>query len=93
MAGKTRTDRFREHVRAAAGIYRRMDAGTLTGRNADSTAGSLRYHIREAAFVLGAACGDDADPLPEYLDSPRGKRLAETWSRVERRYWTGKGRN
>ena len=79
-------DNFRRHVRAATGIYSRIDKGQLTGRNAKSTDDNLRWHIEEAQLILSAACISDDDPLPEYLD--RNTRLAESWRRVERR-WVG----
>jgi hypothetical protein len=81
------TEQFRQHVRAAAGIYGRMDAGQLTGRNSDATADSLDYHVGRAAQILRDACDDDSDAIWEYLDSRRGARLAAAWSRVERRYY------
>jgi hypothetical protein len=82
----SRLDTFRRHVRAAAGIYARTDRGELTGRNSDATADTLAWHVSAAAELLAAACLDDADPLPEYLDAPRGARLAAAWARVERRH-------
>lgn len=80
------TERFRKHVRAAAGIYGRIDSGQLTGRNSDATDESLEYHVTRAAQILRDACEDDTDAIWDYLDSKRGARLAAAWSRVERRH-------
>jgi hypothetical protein len=80
------TERFRQHVRAAAGIYGRIDSGQLTGRNADATDDTLDYHVGRAAQILRDACDDDTDAIWTYLDSKRGARLAATWSRIERRH-------
>lgn len=85
MTSTTSISKFRRHVHAAAGIYRRLDQNAGVGRNAEASYQALEYHIDVAGQVLADACRDAADPLPEYLDSPKGRRLADAWNRLERR--------
>lgn len=79
-------EQFRRHVRGAAGIYGRIDREQLTGRNGDATAAGLDYHVAEAKRLLAADVADPKGPICDYLDTPRGRRLAEAWNRVERRH-------
>ena len=79
-------DIFRRHVTALGGIYYRIDSGYMNGRNSNATDDAMAYHFRKARETLSAACKDDSDPLPEYLDTPRGARLAAKWAALEYRY-------
>lgn len=79
-------EQFKKHVRAAEGIYRRLDSGRLTGRNSVATKGTLSKHVRAAEATLTWACKQEGDPLPEFLDN--NKLWAEKWNRLERR-WHG----
>jgi hypothetical protein len=72
--------RTSRHLQALAGVYRRMDSGELTGRNAELTSSTLEHHWRELRAALEAGGF-------EYLDSH--PRLAATWARVERRHLLG----
>lgn len=79
--------KFRRHVAALGGIYARMDAGTLTGRNAVSTDGTVRMHAEAARRLLREDAATWEAPLCAYLDSKHGSRLAAKWHRIERRYY------
>ena len=71
---------FRKHVNAAHASLHRWS----TGRNGNATEENIQFHTRRAGEILSAACHNDIDPLPEYLDGKRGARLAEKYSELER---------
>ena len=86
MTAQSRTEQFRSHVTKAAKAYAGLDKNPH-GRNRSASHSNARYHVAAAQAVLSAACKDETDPLPEYLDSPKGARLAEKFQYVERRLY------
>ncbi len=76
---------FRRHVDGAAGIYARIDAGILTGRNSDGTYAALEWHVKAAAEIIRAEVQSDNAPVCAWLDSK--PRSAARWNRIERRFY------
>lgn len=74
---------FRRFVNLADRAQGRIDRGEL-GRNAGATYSARDYNVMMAAKILSSACRRIDDPLPEYLDSERGRHLADKWNRLER---------
>ena len=74
-------DRTRRHLTALDGIYRRMDGGQNTGRNAAATDSAVDMHWRELAAALDDGGFEELDSRP---------RLAAKYARLERRRYVGR---
>jgi hypothetical protein len=74
---------FKRTVRNFEAVYRRLDRGELTGRNADATEATLEGHYRALKSALDAELYVDDSPLFALLESD--ERLAARWNRLERR--------
>lgn len=79
MTAQTQT-KTRELVRAMTAMYRRVDTGANTGRNAGATFASLsaKWEKLQAELVAGGFEELDASP-----------RLAASYARLERRHLLG----
>ena len=86
MTPSRRLSQFRRAVAAARATELHLDRTAGTGRNADASWRRFDDAVAQARALLAAAARDEADSLPEYLDSTPGRRLAETFNHLERRY-------
>jgi hypothetical protein len=68
---------FTRELRNTESQYRRMDSGTLTGRNADASADSLSWKLRRLRDLART------DAVCDALDA--NPKLAARWNRIERR--------
>lgn len=74
---------FERKLRNLEGMYHRLDAGLLTGRNSASSDQTREMAYRTLADAVAADARTDDAPLCAYLDAK--PRTAERWNRIERR--------
>lgn len=70
---------FERRLRNYEGIRARIAQGSLTGRNADATQGSLDFNMRELRDLIRTS-----DEVTDALDARPG--LAGRWRRAERQH-------
>ncbi len=72
-----KTDTFKRELRNTESQYRRMDSGTLTGRNANGSSDSLDWKLNRLREL------SRTDEVLDALDAD--EKLAARWNKVERR--------